>query len=328
MRARFARQFASAAHTQLMPTKLAAFSDRYHGVELRRELVLVMGNHFPHKGSEAVAELIARHLPDVAAIVLGGANETRRNVRLLQAGIVPDEEMVDLFAKASVVVLPSHYEGFGLSLLHAMALGKPVVARDIPPTREILDTWRSTSGLFLFSHDTELPSLIRKAILAGGSKVKEGRTIGWDDWCRRLFDFATGLISAPDVHARLLDRIEASDMLRIAAQSRITPTSSAPPVTQVDVAALLDLEGSIFVRRLFETLLGRPAGPGDIAHHVGLLEDGMARVDMLRAILGSDEFSRRTAIVELVNDAALNTVPTAATQPRRLGWLQRMIGRA
>jgi glycosyltransferase involved in cell wall biosynthesis len=52
-------------------------------------------------------------------------------------GVVPDAELVELYAGAACFVLPSLYEGFGLSLAEAMAAGTPAVASDIPALREV-----------------------------------------------------------------------------------------------------------------------------------------------------------------------------------------------
>jgi glycosyltransferase involved in cell wall biosynthesis len=45
-----------------------------------------------------------------------------------ELGHVPDVELPRLYARARVFVLPSLYEGFGLTCLEAMASGTPVVA--------------------------------------------------------------------------------------------------------------------------------------------------------------------------------------------------------
>ncbi|MFL5300791.1 MAG: glycosyltransferase family 4 protein [Anaeromyxobacteraceae bacterium] len=52
-------------------------------------------------------------------------------------GAIPDDELIELYAGAACFVLPSLYEGFGLSLAEAMAAGTPAVASDIAALREV-----------------------------------------------------------------------------------------------------------------------------------------------------------------------------------------------
>jgi glycosyltransferase involved in cell wall biosynthesis len=57
---------------------------------------------------------------------------------VLALGYVPAEDLRALVAHATVLCYPSLYEGFGLPPLEALAAGVPVVASDIPTSREVL----------------------------------------------------------------------------------------------------------------------------------------------------------------------------------------------
>jgi len=50
------------------------------------------------------------------------------DANVIRVGFVSDEELVALYNLASVYCLPSFYEGFGLSVLEAIACGTPVTA--------------------------------------------------------------------------------------------------------------------------------------------------------------------------------------------------------
>lgn len=57
---------------------------------------------------------------------------------VLLTGFLGDEELQRTLAGARALVFPSLYEGFGLPPLEALACGVPVVATDLPVTREVL----------------------------------------------------------------------------------------------------------------------------------------------------------------------------------------------
>lgn len=52
-------------------------------------------------------------------------------------GYVADEELASLYAGATLLVCPSLYEGFGLPVLEALAVGCPVVCSDLEVFREV-----------------------------------------------------------------------------------------------------------------------------------------------------------------------------------------------
>lgn len=98
--------------------------------------VLTAGGVSRRKNLEGLAEAwprIRAARPDVT-LVLAGPGHPKRNalfgelegVRMV--GRVGDDLIAGLYAAASVVVVPSLYEGFGLPALEGMAAGVPVVA--------------------------------------------------------------------------------------------------------------------------------------------------------------------------------------------------------
>ena len=56
---------------------------------------------------------------------------------IIKTGFVDNEQLTILYSLATALLLPSHYEGFGLPVLEAMACGCPVVVSDISSLTEI-----------------------------------------------------------------------------------------------------------------------------------------------------------------------------------------------
>jgi glycosyltransferase involved in cell wall biosynthesis len=81
--------------------------------------------------------LVEDHLHDARKLAakLGVAPE-----RLRITGRVETDELVRLYQRASLVVVPSLYEGFGLPATEAMACGAPVVASRAGALPEVMET--------------------------------------------------------------------------------------------------------------------------------------------------------------------------------------------
>lgn len=123
---------------------------RRYGIE--GPFVLYPAITYPHKNHATLVEAFAavhREHPEVA-LVLPGASGSReaevveqvRRLGLAHAvhrlGRIPQPDIDGLFAAATVVAVPSRYEGFGLPAAEAMAAGVPVVAADATALAEVV----------------------------------------------------------------------------------------------------------------------------------------------------------------------------------------------
>ena len=114
------------------------------GVEGR--YVLASGGASERKNLAALAaawKTVARARPDVSLVLSGPENPRRTELfrglpRVHLVGRLPDHVMPGLMAAASVVVVPSLEEGFGLPALEGMAAGTTVVAADTSSLTEVV----------------------------------------------------------------------------------------------------------------------------------------------------------------------------------------------
>lgn len=76
------------------------------------------------------------NIPQSKAIeeIITGCDLTKTVHRL---GFVEEEDLAAIYNLASLTVLPSHYEGFGLPVLESMACGTPVVCSNVASLSEI-----------------------------------------------------------------------------------------------------------------------------------------------------------------------------------------------
>jgi glycosyltransferase involved in cell wall biosynthesis len=111
-----------------------------------------------------------------------------KNIKLLEG--IAEEQLVDLYALAEIVVFPSRYEGFGIPILEAMAARRPLVLSDIPVFRELTES----RGAYFPPEDSQamadgiarvLDSPARQAELVayGDERV---RAFGFDELARQL----------------------------------------------------------------------------------------------------------------------------------------------
>ncbi|WP_164702200.1 glycosyltransferase family 1 protein [Modestobacter sp. KNN46-3] len=107
------------------------------------EFLLFVGAREPRKNLSTLldAHRRARAEGTVPDLVLAGpagwGPEAEQGAGVHVTGWLSQSELHGVVARARAVLLPSHYEGFGLPLLEAMAAGTAVVASDVPAHREV-----------------------------------------------------------------------------------------------------------------------------------------------------------------------------------------------
>ena len=124
------------------------FLDRPTGAASTRALrLLFVGRLSPQKNVALLLDALAELSEPVELAIVGDGEERQRlmqkadklrlsNVRFVGARY--DNQLIEWYRWADVFVLPSWKEGMPLAVLEAMAGGLPVVATDVPGTRELV----------------------------------------------------------------------------------------------------------------------------------------------------------------------------------------------
>jgi glycosyltransferase involved in cell wall biosynthesis len=196
-----------------LDTELFCPDDR---VEKRENELLCVGRSTdPNKGIKTLIQALARLSPQTRLTlvdddspdnqVLEWAREVGVADRLRLTGRVATRELVRLYRQATLVVVPSRYEGFGLPAVEAMACATPVVATRAGALTEVLQL---THGGILAERDD--PDSIAQAVrtLLGNSQArasmaKRGRervveTLSWPRIARATAEIYAELVRSSD----------------------------------------------------------------------------------------------------------------------------------
>jgi glycosyltransferase involved in cell wall biosynthesis len=176
--------------------------------------ILFVGSLEPRKNLGTLltsyARLIERmpHPPELVLAGREGASATSLLERIARPplagrvrhlGYVPDEQRQQLYREASVLVLPSLNEGFGMPALEAMTVGVPVVAANRGALPEVV----GEAGLLVDSEDVDGFSAALERILTDRSLAQRCSELGvqrskqftWEASADRLLQAYRGAIT-------------------------------------------------------------------------------------------------------------------------------------
>jgi glycosyltransferase involved in cell wall biosynthesis len=111
------------------------------GTRERDPFLLYPAKPWPHKNHAnlfAAFAFLRRDRPELRLVLTGGGDYDRLPAGVEARGLLPRSEVVELMQRASALVFPSLYEGFGLPPLEAMACGCPVACSDRAALPEVV----------------------------------------------------------------------------------------------------------------------------------------------------------------------------------------------
>ena len=185
------------------------------GVDPAHKLILFVGRIEPLKGIDMLlyAIKILREKDDIGQLcvwLVGGdisspkrewSKEMQRLEKLRHilglSGVVrfvgqkTQEELPMYYNAADLVVIPSHYESFGMATLEAMACGTPVITTNVTGIASLLDEEQekyiaSVNNPLLLA--TQMEELLDSTIDRGASKdaIATARKLTWEDVAKRM----------------------------------------------------------------------------------------------------------------------------------------------
>jgi glycosyltransferase involved in cell wall biosynthesis len=159
------------------------------GAGEREPFVLYPAKPWPHKNHARLFEafaLVRRARPELRLVLTGGGTYAHLPEGVEARGHLPREHVVELMQRASALVFPSLYEGFGLPPLEAMACACPVACSDAAALPEVT---AGAARLFDPSDPQAIADGLLDVLADPAPWVERGRErvrgMSWDETARR-----------------------------------------------------------------------------------------------------------------------------------------------
>jgi len=237
-----------------------------HGFAPRTFVVGTVANLFPRKGYEHLIRalhLASQELPGIGCLIVGEGDAGYRAElgaltrelglagRVVFAGFQPD--VYPFLAAMDLFVLPSVMEGFGIALLEAMAMSRPVVATKVGGIPEVVE--HGVTGLLV---PPAHPASLAQAIVSLAEAPDLRRTLG-EAGARRVRERFHVAKTARQIEAFY------EELLAKRPEAGPVPVSGLRPDAALGVhEVVLDLLGEEPRGRVLDA----PAGEGALAHRL------------------------------------------------------------
>jgi glycosyltransferase involved in cell wall biosynthesis len=146
------------------PTRSRVEARRRFQLPLSQPILLNVGRLTGQKNQDVLIRALAC-LPQAHLVLAGaGAKDDSFHTlavtlgvddRLHMLGVLPADDIADLYAAADLFVFPSRWETFGLAAVEAAMVGLPMVVADLPVLREVLRAEGLEPVAFVAPHDIE-----------------------------------------------------------------------------------------------------------------------------------------------------------------------------
>lgn len=127
------------------------------GLEQRKNIqLLIKGLDKARTLNKAVPKLVITGT--VSASIPSNLNAFLKNENVITLGLLPYDELAHLYRIASLIVNTSTFEGFGIPVLEALTVNKPMLCSDIPVYKEV-----GEDAVYYFENNN-MPSFVNQLV--------------------------------------------------------------------------------------------------------------------------------------------------------------------
>ena len=265
--------------------------------------LLVLGNHYQHKYLAPTANALATAFPDRTVVALGQSKPLKEikpegyepqhlshapNLLAVPVGKLEESEIGEFYAGADAIVFPTHYEGFGMPLLHALAANRPIFVRSMPVFEEIWSAQNRNPNIHFYETTDELIGKLRDIPKWTPAPAHRGSGIS-----RQLGQIRDALLAARErlTFERIVSRLRAVQFVNDAGGFTRLQTPAMAKRNQPRIGSVLHPEGVEFVRNAYLAVLGREPDGDGLSHFVDRLKGkGRAeKIAILNTLVKSEE---------------------------------------